>query len=138
MTPGSDATITGESRAPRFSELDAQIRAEAERQDKAKPNRKPRRRSTAPLPAAVCKEITRFAKELIGQHGQLFTNDSQLKDLAARLLRSVLPPRPRRRGRPGIDSVTKAIALLGKLRKQYPAGAWPKIWQRIYPGRGLE
>jgi hypothetical protein len=120
-------------RIARFAELDAQIRADAERQDRPEPNRKPRRRSTARLPAAMCKEITSFAKELNRQHGQLFTSDPKLKDHAARLLRSVLPPRPRRRGRPGIDSVTKAIGLLAKLRKQYPAEPWPKIWQRIHP-----
>ena len=52
---------------------------------------------------------------------------------AARFLRSLLLPKPRRRGRPGLNSVTAAINLLGKVRKRYPGEPWPKIWQWIYP-----
>jgi hypothetical protein len=59
--------------------------------------------------------------------------DPTLKDRAARLLRSLLPPKPRRRGRPGLDSVTTAIRLLGSFRKQFPGELWAEVWQRIYP-----
>jgi hypothetical protein len=95
---------------------------------------RPRGRSiTPPLPAAVRKEITRLARELNRQHGQLFKAEPKLKDRVARLLRSLLLPKPRRRGRPGLDSVTAAIRLLGKFRKQCPGETWAKIWQRVYP-----
>jgi hypothetical protein len=125
---------TLESRSPRLAQLDAQVPAEVERhRNRAGRRSKPRRRSTAPLPAAVRKEIARLARELNRQHAELFTGDPKLRDRIARLLRSLLPPKPRRRGRPGIDSVTKAIGLLGKLRKQYPDERAAKIWQRIYP-----
>jgi hypothetical protein len=67
------------------------------------------------------------------QHRKLFTADPRLKDRVARLLRSLLLPRPRRRGRPGIESVTTAIRVLRKLRKQHAGEPWAKIWQRIYP-----
>ena len=71
-------------RSPRFAELDAKIRAEAEqRQNSPHPKRKPRRRSTSPLPAAVRKEITRAARELNRQYCQLFKADPKLKDRAA-------------------------------------------------------
>ena len=123
-----------ESRTPRFAELDAQIQAEAERRQgkqQRKPN--PRRRSAPPLPAAVRKEIRRLARALNGQHGRLFLADPKLKDRAGRFLKSLLLPKPRRRGRPGMSSVTTAINLLGRLRRQYPAERRAKIWQRIYP-----
>jgi len=62
------------------------------------------------------KEITRLARELNRQHHQPFIADSKLKDRAARLLRSLLPPK-RKRGRPGIASVTKAIQLRARFRR---------------------
>jgi len=50
----------------------------------------------------------------------------------ARFLRSLLPPK-RKRGRPGIASVTKAILLLKKFKHQYPTEKPEQIWKRIYP-----
>ena len=62
-----------ESRAPRFAELEAQIQAETERrQDRPQRKRRARRPSTSRLPAAVRKEITRLARVLNREHGQLF------------------------------------------------------------------
>jgi hypothetical protein len=124
---------TSATRAPRFAELDTQIQIEAQkRQNRTTAKREPLRQSTPPLPAAVRKEITRVARQVSWQHRALFMSDPKLKDRAARLLRSLLPPKPRRRGRPGIGSVTTAIRLLRKFRKQFPVEPWAKIWQRVY------
>src|ERR1039458_1784401 len=108
-----------EPRAPRLAELDAQIRGEAARRQ-GRPQRNPRRRSTPRLPAAVRKEVTRAARELNGRARPYFMADPKLKDRTARFLRSLLLPKPRRRGRPGIPSVTKALALLKKYRRKPP------------------
>ena len=59
--------------------------------------------------------------------------DPKVEDRAAHLLRSLLPPKPRRRARPGIEYVTKAIALLKKCRRPHPGERAGQIWQRIYP-----
>jgi hypothetical protein len=125
--------ISSTIRDPRFAELNAQIQADAQARQN-RPRVKPKLRRSAPhLPAAVRKEITRLARELNRQYRALFMADLKLKDRAARLLRSLLPPKPRQRGRPGIDSVTKAIRLLRKFRRQYPGERWEMTWKRIYP-----
>jgi len=84
--------------AIRFAELDAQIDAgEASRQSRPNAKRKPKRRRPGPrLPAAVRKEIARFAREL-RQHRKLFIADPKLKDRAVRFLRSMLPPKRKAR-----------------------------------------
>ena len=120
LEQGGSGEVAIEHRDPRFAQLDAQIKAEqAVRQQKPDVGRKARRRRPRPrLPAAVRKEIARFARELRRQHHKLFATDSKLKHRAARFLRSLLPPK-RKRGRPGIDSVTKAIQLRQRFRGQY-------------------
>jgi hypothetical protein len=130
----SIGNLTGEYCNPRFAELDAQIEAgEAARQVRPGLARKAKRRCFSPrLPAAVRKEIARFARELRKQQHKVFVTDPKLKDRAARFLRSLLPPQ-RKRGRPGIDSVTKAIRLRQRLRRQYPGEKPEQIWKRIYP-----
>jgi hypothetical protein len=95
--------------------------------------RRKRARVTPPLPAAVRKEIARFARELSRNARPHFMADPKLKDRAARLLRSLLPPRPRRRGRPGRPDVTLAIRLLHRLKRQYPGERAEQVWRRVYP-----
>ena len=58
-------------------------------------------------------------------------SDPKLKDRASRFLRSLLPPQ-RKRGRPGIAGVTKAISLLKRFRRQYPNDKPEQIWKRVY------
>jgi hypothetical protein len=58
--------------------------------------------------------------------------DPKLKDRASRFLRSLLPPH-RRRGRPGLGSVTVAIRLLNRFKRQHPEEKPEQIWKRIYP-----
>jgi hypothetical protein len=120
-------------RDPRFAELDAQIDAEdATRQRRHDVAREAKHRRRGPrLPAVVRKEITQYARQL-RQHPKLFIADPKLKDRASRFLRSLLPPQ-RKRGRPGLDSVTKAIRLRQRFRRQYPGEKPEQIWKRIYP-----
>jgi hypothetical protein len=79
----------------------------------------------------VRKEITQFARQL-RQHRKLFMADPTMKDRVARAVRSMLPPH-RKRGRPGLDSVTKAMRLLKEFRRQYPNEKPEPIWRRVYP-----
>jgi hypothetical protein len=128
-------------RSPRFAELDAQIRAEAERyKDRPQPKGKPRHRSAPPMPGALRKEITHLARELRREHAPLFLNDPKLKDRAARLFRSQLPPWGKRGAR-GYDDVTTGIQLLRKFRRRYalqypdekPHQIGKRAWKRICP-----
>ena len=58
--------------------------------------------------------------------------DPKLKERTARFLRSLLPPQ-RKRGRPGIASVSKAIMLLQRFRRHYAEEKPEQTWKRIYP-----
>jgi hypothetical protein len=127
-----------ECRDPRFAELDAQIQA-GQRKNKDRPQSKRRRRQSDPgMPAVVLKEITHVARDLTRQNRQLFLADPKLKDRAARLLRSLLPPTPRRRGRPARADVTAAIRLLRRYRNQFsdesPARRWARVYSKVIPG----
>jgi hypothetical protein len=78
----------------------------------------------------VRRAIARCAVQL-RQHRKLFAADPELKDCAARVLRSTLQPK-RKRGRPGTVSVSsKAITLLKKVRRQCSNDKPEQIW--IYP-----
>jgi hypothetical protein len=71
--------------------------------------------------------------KLVSGHRALFAADANLRRRTGQFLTALLPPKPRRLGRPGRADVTIAIRLLRKLRRQYPNEQPPKIWQRIYP-----
>src|SRR5215831_21073573 len=79
------------------------------------------------------KEIAAFARRLAKEHRGLFTSDPNLRKRAGQFLTALLPPKPRRRGRPGRKDVTNAIRLLRKFRRLYPDERGEKIWERIYP-----
>jgi hypothetical protein len=131
----SDVALTSSNQDicnPRFAELDAQIKAEESTRKERPSGKQPKRYRTGHLlPREVRKEITRCAQQL-RQHRKLFMADPKLKDRAIRFLRSLLPPK-RRSGRPGLASVSKAIILRAKLRRQYPNEKPQNIWKRIYP-----
>jgi hypothetical protein len=55
-----------------------------------------------------------------------------LKDRVARLIRSLLPPKPRRRGRPRRKDVTTTILLLARFRREYPSERAELLWRRVY------
>jgi len=128
-----DGDGTVENRDPRFAELDTQIKADQaiqERRTAPTPKRQ-RRRSRPGVPAAVRKDISRCAQQL-RRYRKLFIADPKLRERAGRFLRSLLPPK-RKRGRPGLATVNKAIMLRKKLRRQYANEKPKEIWKRIYP-----
>jgi hypothetical protein len=67
------------------------------------------------------------------KYGKLFAADRELKNRVLRLLRALLPPRPRRRGRPRDQTTTRAILLYGKFRRQSPEDKPRAIWSQVYP-----
>jgi hypothetical protein len=85
------------------------------------------------LPQALRKEIAAFARKLAKAYRAVFAEDPTRRKRAGQYLTALLPPKPRRRGRPGDPTVTKAIRLLRKFRRQYPNEHGEKIWRRIYP-----
>jgi hypothetical protein len=60
-----------------------------------------------------------------------FIADRELKARVLRLARALLPPRPRRRGRPGDPMVTCAIRLHRKFQRQYPQERSRENWNRV-------
>jgi len=129
-----------EQRDPRFAELDAMIAKQESAKRTAqtaapkatKPQRKRKRRSP-PLPQQYRQDITRMARQHRKRFGKLLLADPKLKDRSARFYRSLLLPKPKRRGRPPVESVTIATRLLQKYRREYPDETPEQWWKRIYP-----
>jgi hypothetical protein len=78
-------------------------------------------------------EIAAFAISLRRQYKALFAADPLLRKRAGQFLTALLPPKPRRRGRPGRKDVTQAIRLRAKFRHLYPQERPDQWWKRIYP-----
>ena len=76
-----------------------------------------------PLPRDYHRVLILMAREHRRLFKHLFLSDPTLKDRGARLYRSLLLPRPRRPGRPGLADVTLAL----QMRQQ------GKPWGEIYP-----
>src|SRR5262249_49076618 len=85
------------------------------------------------IPSDLARDIIAAAQMVRDRHNGLFIADRRLKDRAARLFRTMLPPRPRRPGRKKIASVTLAIRLLRKLRREHPTLTPEQIWAKVYP-----
>jgi len=96
-------------------------------------SRKRRRRRPPAIPRQIRRPIAEFARQLAKQHPEEFASDYALKNKVSRLLRAMLPPRPRRRGRPRNETVTRAIVLHRQLRKKHPQETPQAIWARVYP-----
>jgi hypothetical protein len=94
---------------------------------------KRKRRREPSIPKQLRIEINQHAPMIASEYRELFAADRQLKDRVLRLLRALLPPRPRRRGRPRNQTITSAIVLRRKFRRQYPEDKPRAIWSRIYP-----
>jgi hypothetical protein len=92
-----------------------------------------KRRRQPSIPKELRSGITQHARMIASEYGELFAADRQLKERLVRLLRGLLPPRPRRRGRPRNQTITRAIVLYGKFRRQYPEEQPRAIWSRVYP-----
>ncbi len=75
----------------------------------------------------------RPACKLKHDHKAPFVADPLLKKRVERFLVALLPPKPRRRGRPGRADVTKAIRLLKVLKREYPNERPAEHWARMYP-----
>jgi len=95
--------------------------------------RRKRRRRQAAIPRELRTEVTQCAKSLARKYAHLFAGDRKLKDRIMRLVRALLPPRPRRRGRPANTDVTRAIRLLRKFHRDYPEEVPRQHWARVYP-----
>jgi hypothetical protein len=85
------------------------------------------------LPRSLRKEIAACARKLKRHHRALFTSDRAYRKRAGQFLTGLLPPKPKRRGRRGILSVTKAIALKKKFRREHPGETPEQLWRWIYP-----
>jgi hypothetical protein len=92
-----------------------------------------KRRREPSIPKELRIEVTQHARSIASNYRKLFAVDRRLKDRVLRLLRALLPPRPRRRGRPRNQTITRAIALRRNFRRQYPEDKPRAIWSRIYP-----
>jgi hypothetical protein len=115
-------------------DLDPKTQAEAANRAKTKPvPGKHRKRLSSPIPRELLRAIVQMARKLKKDHGPQFAANPELKNHAARLFRSILPPRPKRRGRPPIDTVTTAIRLLRTFKRSHPNEKPEQIWARIYP-----
>jgi hypothetical protein len=88
---------------------------------------------TKSLPVELVTDIVALARTLRERHELLFFADRKLKDRAARLFRTVLPPRPGRPGRKRIANVTLAIRLQRRLKLENPTARPDKIWAKVYP-----
>jgi hypothetical protein len=85
------------------------------------------------LPHDVRAELSAFARKLAREHRALFLSDPIYRKRAGQFLTALLPPKPRRRGRPGRPDVTQAIRLLKLYRRQYPNARPAEHWARTYP-----
>jgi hypothetical protein len=85
------------------------------------------------LPQALRKEIAALARKLAKEYRTVFAEDPALRKRSGQFLTALLPPKPRRRERPGDPIVTKAVRLLRKFTRQYPNEHGERIWRRIYP-----
>jgi hypothetical protein len=91
------------------------------------PKRRCRRQPSIP------KELLADIRWISRKYRDQFSADPELKARVLRLARALLPPRPRRRGRPGDPAVTRALRLFRKFRRKYPGEPPRETWSRIYP-----
>ena len=93
---------------------------------------KPRRRRREPsIPRNIRRDVTRFARTLGKKYRPLLAADPKLKDRLLRLIRVLLPPRPRRRGRPRNEETTRARVLYSRFRRQHPTEKAWQLWGRV-------
>jgi hypothetical protein len=90
----------------------------------------PRRRKS-PLPRPAQRTVIACARELKELHGAAFLANPELRRAAGKLLTALLPPRPRRRGRPFEPRISRAIRLLRRARKTNPGESPVERWARI-------
>jgi hypothetical protein len=100
------------------------------------PRETPRRQhQRVVIPAELTKEMCKIARRLRGKFASLFVADRRLKRSVARLLETQLPPRGRRRGRPGFPKVTQALRMFADLRRSHPGEPAQVLWSLVLPYR---
>ena len=77
------------------------------------------RRRAESIPRRLRKEATEIARSLSQTYRADFVADHKLKDRVLRLLRAMLPPRPRKPGHPHDPEITKAAILHSRIRRQH-------------------
>jgi hypothetical protein len=87
----------------------------------------------ANLPRSLRKEISTLARKLARDYRALFASDPIYRKRAGQFLTALLPPKPRRRGRPGRPDVTQAIRLLQRFKREFPNERPAEHWARMYP-----
>ena len=78
----------------------------------------------APLPASVCKSVSRFAAEFCIEHG---LQDHRTAERVSRLLKAAITPR-RRKGRP----VSAEVRRAADMRQQ--GAEWKAVYEAVIPG----
>jgi hypothetical protein len=90
---------------------------------------KRQRRREPAIPKEIREEVTTLAHGMARKYRSQFT--PELKGKVLRLVRALLPPKPRRRGRPRDRTITSAMMLLGRFRRKYPQERPRDIWNRV-------
>jgi hypothetical protein len=85
------------------------------------------------LPSPIRKEIAAFARNLAREHRALFASDPTYRKRAGQFLTALLPPKPRRQGRPGRPDVSQAVRRLKRFRREFPNERPVEHWARVYP-----
>jgi hypothetical protein len=82
-----------------------------------------KRQSPIGLPRTLRMEMAQFAGKLKRDHRALFASNPAYRKRAGQFLTALLPPKPRRRGRPGRPDVTQAIRLLRLFKHRCPTNS---------------
>ena len=85
------------------------------------------------IPRELRKDVVEHVRSIARRYRAAFAADRELKVRVLTLTRALLPPSPRRRGRPRNPIVTAAIALYGKFRRESPEESPRRLWSRVYP-----
>jgi hypothetical protein len=96
------------------------------------PRQAPRRHRSV-IHAKVSKEVRECASRLRRKFAALFAADPRLRRSVGRLIERQLPPRGRRRGRPGYPEVTRALRLFAGFRRTHPGEPAQGLWALVYP-----
>jgi len=83
--------------------------------------------------AQLRKDVVEHCRSIARTFVAEFKADRDLKARVLRLERALLPPRPNPRGRPANPTVTRAITLYRKFRRESPDQSPRKLWARVYP-----
>jgi hypothetical protein len=95
------------------------------------PSQRKGRRQPPAISTALRKEVTAFARDVGERYRNEFSADPKLKQRTTRLLLALLPPRPRRTGRPRNQETTRAITAYNRFRRRHPQEKPRELWGRV-------